>query len=71
MLPQPWESDGIWIKGDMVNAVGFHRLSLIRLGKNKAGKRIYRYEPLNQDIIAQIRACVLHAIGLSRLTKHL
>ena len=28
-LPHPWESEGIWVKGDMVYAVGFHRLDLI------------------------------------------
>src|SRR5687768_13432220 len=33
-LPIPWESDDIWVKGDMVNAVGFHRLDFFRLGKD-------------------------------------
>ena len=70
-LPGPWESDGIWIKGDMVNSVAFRRLDLIRLGKSTDGKRIYLLEPLSDDNIKIIRYCILRAIGLSVLTKHL
>ncbi|MDF0603325.1 type II toxin-antitoxin system PemK/MazF family toxin [Psychromarinibacter sp. C21-152] len=46
-LPDPWRSEGVWVKGDMINAVGFHRLDLIRLGKDPYGKRRYLYEPLS------------------------
>jgi mRNA interferase MazF len=42
MLPEKWGNQERWIKGDMVNAVGFHRIDLLRLGKNKVGKRIYQ-----------------------------
>lgn len=58
-LPEPWESDGVWVKGDMVNAVGFHRLDFFRLGKDTGGKRHYLYQPLSADTIKQIRSCVL------------
>jgi mRNA interferase MazF len=61
----------VWVKGDMVNTVGFRRLDLIRLGKGRDGKRIYLYEPLSTDTIKQIRACVLRAMGLAVLTKGL
>jgi hypothetical protein len=37
-LPDGWARK-CWVKGDMVNAVGFHRTDLIQLGKNTAGKR--------------------------------
>lgn len=70
-LPRPFESDGVWVKGDMVYSVGFHRLDLFRMGKDRSGKRIYRYKPLSDDIIKKIQTCVLHGIGLSTLTKHL
>ena len=70
-LPAPLQSDGLWVKGDMVNAVGFHRLDLIRLGKSIAGKRIYYYSTLSSEQIKQIRECVLKALNLSTLTKHL
>jgi len=69
-LPRPWTSDGIWVKGDMVNAVGFHRLDLFRLGKNDTGKRIYLYDHLSDGNIKIIRRYTLRAIGLSTLTKH-
>ncbi len=70
-LPEPWQSDGVWVKGDMVNAVGFHRLDLIRLGKDRNGKRRYLYDPLSAETIREIRACVLRAIGLWALTNGL
>jgi uncharacterized protein YifN (PemK superfamily) len=70
-LPEPWQSDGVWVKGDMVNAVGFHRLDLIRLGKDRNGKRVYLYDPLSAETIREIRACMLRAIGLWALTKGL
>jgi len=40
-LPPPWEQGPNWIKGDMVYSVGFHRLDLIRLGRDEIGQRIY------------------------------
>jgi len=54
-----------------VNAVGFHRLDLMRLGKDRNGKRQYLYTPLSLENITKIRSCVLKAIGLTPLTKHL
>ena len=70
-LPGHWQSDGVWVKGDMVNAVGFHRLDFLRLGKDGQGKRIYLYEPLSNENIKKIRTCVLRGMGLAVLTKHL
>ncbi|MCW5699332.1 MAG: type II toxin-antitoxin system PemK/MazF family toxin [Rhodospirillales bacterium] len=70
-LPRPWTSDGIWVKGDMINTVAFHRLHLVRLGKDVSGKRIYAYEPLSDENIKKIRKCVLHGVGLSTLTNQL
>jgi len=69
-LPHPWRSDGIWVKGDMVYAVGFHRLDFFRLGKDLTGKRRYLYEPLSPEKIRKIQKCVLHGLGLSTLTKN-
>ncbi|MCB9949135.1 MAG: type II toxin-antitoxin system PemK/MazF family toxin [Rhodospirillaceae bacterium] len=70
-LPPPFRNDGVWVKGDMINAVGFHRLDFVRLGKRPDGRRIYLYDPLNDDTIKRIRECVLRAIGLASLTKGL
>jgi len=70
-LPQPWASD-MWVKGDMIYAIGFHRLDLIRLGRNDETKvRRYRLNPLTAAQLKDVRACVLHGLGLFQLTKHL
>lgn len=70
-LPNRWASDGVWVKGDMVYAVGFHRLNLIKVGKDQTGKRLYRYDTLSTDQMKAIKCCVLRALGMSTLTKHL
>ena len=70
-LPEGFNSDGVWVKGDMIYAVGFHRLDFIRTGKTPEGRRTYHYEPLSNENIRKIRECVLRALGLSALTNHL
>lgn len=71
LLPSKYESTGLWIKGDMVNAVGFHRLNFIRVGKNSGGKRIYYYHTISDQQMKLVKTCVLRGMGLSVLTKHL
>lgn len=70
-LPDFYQSTGVWVKGDMVNAVGFHRLDLIRTGKDVFGKRTYYLHPISEDQMKIVKSCILRAIGLSTLTKHL
>ncbi len=70
-LPPPWSSDDVWIKGDMVYTVSFRRLSFIRTGKDRSGKRLYRHDPLDASMMGIVRKCVLHGLGLGFLTKHL
>jgi len=36
-LPDWMRSDGVWVKGDMISSVAFHRLDFIRLGKHSMG----------------------------------
>jgi uncharacterized protein YifN (PemK superfamily) len=69
-LPAPWTADS-WVKGDMVYALGFHRLNLIVLGKDRGGKRIYRYDILTKDQMTEVRKCVLHGMGMHHLTSFL
>jgi uncharacterized protein YifN (PemK superfamily) len=66
-----WESEGIWIKGDMVYSISFERLDLIRLGKDRQGKRIYRYDVLSDQQLKLAKSLVLRGLGMSALTKHL
>src|SRR5262249_9786508 len=54
-----------WIKGDMVMAVGCHRLDRI-----KTGKRTYASRCVPSSILREARRCVLHAIGMQSLTVH-
>lgn len=61
-----------WIKGDMIYRVGFHRLDLIELGRDSStGKRVYFKQVLGREQMAEIYACVLHAINLSHLQKYI
>ena len=69
-LPPPWHLGPNWVKGDMVYAMGFHRLDLVRLGKDGTGKRQYLFKTMPDPEMRAIRCCVLHAMGLSALTKH-
>ena len=71
LLPKPWDNDFMWVKGDMVYSVGFHRLDLIRMGKRPDGKRNYVTRCLTDDQIREVRRCLLRSLALSDLTKHL
>lgn len=70
-LPASWGDHERWIKGDMVNAVGFHRIDLLRLRKDGQGRRVYQMSTLPDDLFKTVRQCALHGMGLSALTKHL
>tara|TARA_R110002110_G_scaffold84618_12_gene219897 strand:+ start:83 stop:331 length:249 start_codon:yes stop_codon:yes gene_type:complete len=70
-LPERWGDHERWIKGDMINAVGFHRIDLLRLGKDLEGGRVYQTNVLPDEMLKIVRQCVLHGIGLSTLTKYL
>ncbi|MEM7711789.1 MAG: type II toxin-antitoxin system PemK/MazF family toxin [Pseudomonadota bacterium] len=61
-----------WVKGDMIYALSFDRLSLYRVGgRGDGGRRTYWGRPLDADIFRQIQRAVLHGLGLSNLTKSL
>ena len=70
-LPRRWGQYDRWIKGDMVNAVGFHRIDFLRLGKDRSGQRVYQMNALPNDLFKIVRQCALHGMGFSTLTKHL
>lgn len=70
-IPERYLRKPTWVKGDMINAVGFHRLDLIRLGKNDKGKRKYFTKTLDKKNYQLVQKCVLQAMGMSHLNKHL
>lgn len=59
-----------WIKGDMIYRVGFHRLSLIGIGRVN-GRRNYYYNCFGKEYMAEVYKCVLHGLDLGDLTPHL
>ncbi len=70
-MPPSWGNIERWVKGDMVTTVGWHRVDLITLGKDREGKRIYQTQAVDNESFRQISRCILHGMGLSALTKHL
>jgi mRNA interferase MazF len=70
-FPPPYDSPIQWVKGDMFATVSFKRLSLPCKGKNRSGKREYIVKIIEDVDLRNIRACLLHALDFSHLTKHL
>ena len=70
-MPKRWQSDQVWVKADMIYAVSFQRLDLIRLDKNPEGKRQFRFEVLSTAQMREVNACILNGIGLGGLEIHL
>jgi uncharacterized protein YifN (PemK superfamily) len=70
-IPEPWGIQPRWVKGDMVLAVRFHRLDLLSLGRDSAGRRVYQLETLTREDFRTVQACVLEGLSLGRLTKSL
>lgn len=57
--------ENAWLKGDLVQTVGLHRLD-----RFKVGYRQYRDPIVPSHILHAARRCVLHATGMSSLTQH-
>lgn len=66
-LPAPYDSKAHWMKGDMVCAVSFRRLTMPCKGKDKDGQRIYVKIKLNRDEMKAVRRCIASAIGITPL----
>jgi hypothetical protein len=61
----------MWVKGDMTATVGFHRLSLLRTGRDRYGKRKYVTVKLDPADMKAVYCAVLNGFGLGRLTPHI
>lgn len=74
-LPQVglFQKKETWVKGDMVYALGFHRLDQIQLGKKdpQTGKRVYFNRRLGRDRMREIYTCVLESLNLGHLAQYL
>ncbi|MEN0039693.1 MAG: type II toxin-antitoxin system PemK/MazF family toxin [Pseudomonadota bacterium] len=73
VLPEEWPSDLLrydsWVKADMITAVSFGRIDLLRAGRSADGRRIYFDKPLPQQTMRDVTKCVLHGLSLSTLTE--
>jgi mRNA interferase MazF len=69
-LPSHWSKEA-WVKGDMIQTVAWHRMDLLRIGKDRTGRRVYQIETLPAEDLRTIQACVLEGLSLSRLTEYL
>lgn len=70
-MPDWMDKVGVWVKADMLSAVGFKRLDFIKLAKDRRGKRQYAYTPVSTNELRKIRGAVLASLGLAQLTKSL
>lgn len=70
MLPKNWSNIRRWVKGDMVCAVGLHRVNLLRLGKDRSGKRMYQLSTLSDTQMKTITNCVIFGLGVMPLTEN-
>ena len=62
-LPAPFNRAVMWAKADMIYNVGFHRLDLLRTGRDSTGKRRHLTPRLSEETLAQIKKCVLIGLG--------
>lgn len=62
-LPSPYKSPSMWVKGDIVLTVAFHRLRLLRHG-TQDGQRLYDVRVLDDETMARVRDCVRAGLGL-------
>lgn len=67
-LPQRWGNTPRWVKGDMICALGLHRVDLLNLGKDETGRRLYQTRTISKADLSAISNCVLHSLGLPPLT---
>ena len=62
-LPHPYASPTMWVKGDIVLTVAFHRLRLL-FDRHERGQRIYDVRVLDPATFARVQACVRAGLGL-------
>ena len=68
-LPPPFDSPNMWVKGDMVLTVAFHRLRHLFRDKDEEGKRIYDIRVLSEDDFLAVQKCVIKGLGMGHLIQ--
>lgn len=62
-LPEPYDNPVMWVKGDIVLTVAFHRLRLL-FSRWDGGQRVYDVRVLPAPVLDQVKACVRAGLGL-------
>ena len=62
-LPRPYTEPVVWLKGDIVVTVAFHRLRFLFGGWGE-GDRDYDIRVLDRDTFARVQKCVRAGLGL-------
>lgn len=62
-LPAPYSEPTVWVKGDMVQTVAFHRLRLLFSGWDQ-GQRVYDVRVIDAATLERVRDCVRAGLGL-------
>lgn len=70
-LPKPYDSTFHWVKADMLYTVSFDRLTLLSMGKDASGKRLYDQRVVDRPDMLMIQSAVLHGLGMTALTGYL
>ncbi len=63
-FPEPWNHCPCWAICDHPMTVSFDRVDLMRIGKDKGGKRKYYQHKLDSDDVAGIKLALKAALGL-------
>ncbi len=71
VLPHPYDAKFHWVKADMIYTISFDRLSLPFGDKDANGKRMYDVRVIDKDDLIKIQQCLLHGLGLTKLTDYL
>lgn len=62
-LPAPYGNPEMWVKGDIVLTVAFHRLRLLFAG-HEQGQRVYDMRVLDPETLDKVKHCVRAGLGL-------
>ena len=62
-LPYPYQEPTVWVKGDIILTVAFHRLRLL-FSRWNGGQRVYDVRVLDAATFERVRQCVRCGLGL-------
>lgn len=64
VLPHPYSEPRMWLKGDILLTVAFHRLKHLHTGEWNNGQRVYDIRVIDAETLERVRTCVRAGLGL-------